>query len=79
MTWTHKFQIGSTLCTLRNECFDLHNAITGLNIFVDVDNVSRTSSTVFQVQKKQITVIKVINAWIFSHFNLKIPWLQIYH
>ena len=66
--------IGNKQVSLRDMCFDL-KLNSGANIFVDVDNATRTGETVFQVKKEdKVEVQKTIDTWIKTNLNIRITW-----
>ena len=74
-----KVKVASKPVSLRDVCFDLQDE-HGQNIFVDVDNATRTETTVFQVRKEdKPKVLAAIDKWIKLHFHLKIQWNNDHH
>jgi hypothetical protein len=67
-----KVLINSNPLSLRDACFDLRNP-NGTNLFIDVDNATRSESSVFQLNKadKQ-EAQKYIDSWIKTHFKIQI-------
>jgi hypothetical protein len=60
--------------SLRDMCFDLKTT-TGVNLFVDVDNATRSGETVFHVKKEhKQEAMRSIELWIKSNFHLQIKW-----
>jgi hypothetical protein len=69
-----KVEIGKTSVSLRDFCFDLKDS-AGTNLFVDVDDATRSGITVFQVSKEdKHKVMESINAWIQKQFKMHIQW-----
>ena len=60
--------------TLRDFAFDLKDT-NGDNIYVDIDNASKTDHTVMQVQANQKdVVIKAVTEWVKSNLQSTIDW-----
>ena len=60
--------------TLRDMCFDLRNT-QGQNVFIDVDNATRTGDTVFHVRREdKIEATRAIESWIKRNFSKQVKW-----
>ena len=60
--------------TLRDMCFDLKNT-KGQNLFLDVDNATRSGDTVFHVRREEKTeATRAIGRWIKANFNTQVKW-----
>jgi hypothetical protein len=60
--------------SLRDMCFELADS-QGQNIFVDVDNATRSQDTVLQVRKAEKTaVLDHIATWIKNSFHIMVKW-----
>ena len=65
---------GKNHISLRDMCFDMTN-LQGTNMFVDVDNATRSGETVFHVRKTdKLEAIKSIETLIKSRFFIQIKW-----
>jgi hypothetical protein len=66
--------VGKSNLSLRYLCFDMKTT-NGVNVFVDVDNATRSGETVFHVKKEDKSVATtVIKNWIKTHFKCQVTW-----